>query len=1066
MRKKIGLMFFMLISMILIIGGVIFAADSECANGNHDWGPWKTNGWKSGHTRICSSCKITQSGSHDYGSWKKDNDTYHKQVCRVCNGYNSERHTGGTATCTSLATCSKCGSEYGSTADHVFGTQEVSNTYLASAATCTSPAEYYFKCNNCPERGVYTYSYGPANGHSWGSWSSNGYGTNRQHTRTCTKCGETQSGNHSYGPWYDNGSAGHRQDCTTSGCPSYGSESHSGGTATCQSKATCSSCGATYGSYGSHDWVTDYYDNNAATHYTQRCTICGARQGSESHKTTLSYIQSTARYHINRYTCTLCGNVKDDDFIEHTFGSWSTNGWDKGHSRTCTYCKYVDTESSHDYGSWKKYNDTYHRQVCSVCNGYNSEEHTWGEWKTTKAATCLTTGIQERACSKCEATESKILSATGHTPETNWETNDDQHYKRCTDCNDIVESGNHADNNSDGKCDTCGYIMQRDATITLSPSPTLTLEYGTKDNFTYTYDGDGTLSAISGSTTIARVSLNTSNKTITVTPVKVGETTLTLSAGETNRFFAASATATIKVTYGKITLPSSVSFVYNGKTQNYPSLGDGCTITGETSATNVGTYTVSLSLDSNHEWSDGTRKNKTATWSITQKSINSSDITKTVNPSSYTYDGNAKVPTVTVRDTSRNVNLVAGTDYDITGYGENTKAGNPIITIVGKGNYKDTTTATFEIKPKNLNSSDIVATLSETKYEYDKTAKKPTVTIKDGEKVLTENADYKVTYTNNVEVGTATVTIQGSGNYTGTIIKTFIIEDTTPPTVPVITAKYNSSTGNTYNSGVWTNQNVYISLLSTDLSGIAKYQYQEGGTSGTWRDMPTGGARIWSSTIDKTVYFRAMDKHGNYSGTSNITIRIDKIMPTLGTIKATLRIENGANYTWGTNTDKSIYIKIDNIGSDLGGSGLKETTYKVEKIDPDTNSLIETIKEKETAVTTLVKNGTYRIVVTTEDNAGNRIESQAYIAKIEKYFVNTVKINNIYDIGSGIKEIEIKAVKEGETTPQYENVLKTNEPNINQRIKLTDGTFTITVKIRDKVGNEKTLTQTLTNTVY
>lgn len=988
MKKKIGLMF-ILIMMIVSVGTIVKAEWCSSCGKSTGATPIPISAGSSGHytaqcdggcgtgrgrfqshyggTATCTSLAKCSACGESYGSLGSHNwtYTYHSganptpcgwEECSVCKKQNSISHNWETqsttpATCVTAEqiyqTCPNGNKGHNRTIEgtaalgHVFGTQEVSNTYLASAATCTSPAEYYFKCNNCSEKGWNTYSYGPANGHSWGSWVNDGLGTT--HTRTCSVCSTKDTENHSYASsWTKYDSDSHRKECSK--CDSFYSGSHSGGTATCSSLATCSYCNATYGSYGNHDW-----DNGTVT-TSPTCKETG----------------------IRTYRC-----------------------------------------------------------------NYNSS-HTYTE----------------------------TIPANGHTPETNWETNDDQHYKRCTDCNDIVESGNHADNNSDGKCDTCGYIMQRDATITLSPSPTLTLEYGTKDNFTYTYDGDGTLSAISGSTTIARVSLNTSNKTITVTPVKVGETTLTLSAGETNRFFAASATATIKVTYGKITLPSSVSFVYNGKTQNYPSLGDGCTITGETSATNVGTYTVSLSLDSNHEWSDGTRTNKTATWSITQKSINSSDITKTVNPSSYTYDGNAKVPTVTVRDTSRNVNLVAGTDYDITGYGENTKAGNPIITIVGKGNYKDTTTATFEIKPKNLNSSDIVATLSETKYEYDKTAKKPTVTIKDGEKVLTENADYKVTYTNNVEVGTATVTIQGSGNYTGTIIKTFIIEDTTPPTVPVITAKYNSSTGNTYNSGVWTNQNVYISLLSTDLSGIAKYQYQEGGTSGTWRDMPTGGARIWSSTIDKTVYFRAMDKHGNYSGTSNITIRIDKIMPTLGTIKATLRIENGANYTWGTNTDKSIYIKIDNIGSDLGGSGLKETTYKVEKIDPDTNSLIETIKEKETAVTTLVKNGTYRIVVTTEDNAGNRIESQAYIAKIEKYFVNTVKINNIYDIGSGIKEIEIKAVKEGETTPQYENVLKTNEPNINQRIKLTDGTFTITVKIRDKVGNEKTLTQTLTNTVY
>ena len=49
----------------------------------------------------------------------------------------------------------------------------------------------------------------------------------------------------------------------------------------------------------------------------------------------------------------------------------------------------------------------------------------------------------------------------------------------------------------------------------------------------------------------------------------------------------------------------------------------------------------------------------------------------------------------------------------------------------------------------------------------------PEVTVKDGEKVLTLNTDYTVSYTNNVNAGTATATITGIGNYSGTVSKTF-----------------------------------------------------------------------------------------------------------------------------------------------------------------------------------------------------------------------------------------------------------------------------------------------------
>ena len=67
------------------------------------------------------------------------------------------------------------------------------------------------------------------------------------------------------------------------------------------------------------------------------------------------------------------------------------------------------------------------------------------------------------------------------------------------------------------------------------------------------------------------------------------------------------------------------------------------------------------------------------------------------------------------------------------------------------------------------------ATLSKTSYTYDGKKKNPNVTVKAGDKNLTKNTDYTVSYENNVEVGTASVIVTGSGKYTGTITKTFRI---------------------------------------------------------------------------------------------------------------------------------------------------------------------------------------------------------------------------------------------------------------------------------------------------
>ena len=73
------------------------------------------------------------------------------------------------------------------------------------------------------------------------------------------------------------------------------------------------------------------------------------------------------------------------------------------------------------------------------------------------------------------------------------------------------------------------------------------------------------------------------------------------------------------------------------------------------------------------------------------------------------------------------------------------------------------------------NISSATVKLSATSYTYNGKAKKPSVKVKLGSKTLKNGTDYTVSYSNNKNIGTATVKIVGKGDYAGTIGKTFKI---------------------------------------------------------------------------------------------------------------------------------------------------------------------------------------------------------------------------------------------------------------------------------------------------
>ena len=109
--------------------------------------------------------------------------------------------------------------------------------------------------------------------------------------------------------------------------------------------------------------------------------------------------------------------------------------------------------------------------------------------------------------------------------------------------------------------------------------------------------------------------------------------------------------------------------------------------------------------------------------------------------------------------------------------------GTATITVTAKAskNYNEasknvTVTVTEKIVPVTKKLSACKVTLAKTSYTYDGKAKKPAVTVKDGSTTLTNGKDYEVAYANNINAGTARVTITGKGNYTGTVTMNVVIK--------------------------------------------------------------------------------------------------------------------------------------------------------------------------------------------------------------------------------------------------------------------------------------------------
>ncbi len=155
--------------------------------------------------------------------------------------------------------------------------------------------------------------------------------------------------------------------------------------------------------------------------------------------------------------------------------------------------------------------------------------------------------------------------------------------------------------------------------------------------------------------------------------------------------------------------------------------------------------------------------------------------------------------------------------------------------------------------------TDGVITFDATEFTYTGSEIKPTVIVTIGGKAITEGKDYTLTFANNVNAGTATVTVTGAGDYKGEATKEFTIVKadnsvTAAPTPNTLT--YNGEAHNLISAGE--------ASFGTMVYSLDGAEYSE--------TIPQG-----TDAGDYTVYYKVIgDSNHNDTVAETVTVTIDK----------------------------------------------------------------------------------------------------------------------------------------------------------------------------------------------
>ena len=351
----------------------------------------------------------------------------------------------------------------------------------------------------------------------------------------------------------------------------------------------------------------------------------------------------------------------------HTFGTWTTTKnatcTQVGtKSRKCTVCGKTETQTIAKTG---------HKSVtdkaipatcttdgktegshCSVCGAVIKAQdtikatgHKFGNWTTTKSATFTESGTQIRKCETCGATESKSLSAKGHT--------------------EVVDKAIPATCTTDGKtegshCSVCGAVIKAQTTITAT---------GHKSSG-WIVDKAASI-GVKGSKhkecTVCKKVLETA-EIPALSRISISKASVTLSTS-TYAYDGKAKTPSVTVKVGGKTLKNDTD--YTVSYSNNTKVG-----TAKVTITGKGNYTSSVSKT----YSIKNNFKKATISGISNKSYTGKNITQSI---TVKYNGKT---------------LKNGTDYTVS-YSSNKNIGTATVKIAGKGSYTGTIAKTFKINP-------------------------------------------------------------------------------------------------------------------------------------------------------------------------------------------------------------------------------------------------------------------------------------------------------------------------------------------------------------------------------
>lgn len=271
------------------------------------------------------------------------------------------------------------------------------------------------------------------------------------------------------------------------------------------------------------------------------------------------------------------------------------------------------------------------------------------------------------------------------------------------------------------------------------------------------------------------------------------------------------------------------------------------------------------------------------------------------------------------------------------------------------------------IKNEPVSISDCQVSFDEQKVYYTGKAVEPDVTITDEYYTLVRDVDYTVTYKNNIEVGSASVVINGIGDYTGKAVKKFSIYTDYPSKIVLSSSEIIAKENSEYD--------LYAVLSPENTKYIDN-------SSITWKSSDSGIAKYDAST-KKVLTYKA--------GTATITATTANGKKALCKITVKAPELKNTSVITSASVDLGNYININ--ASATGGTG--DYTYAV-WYKRSSDSSWTTKQKYSTNATIKIKpesTGKYDISVKVKNSSGT-IVKKAFTVNVFAPLKNTTTVSS------------------------------------------------------------------------